>query len=324
MTTSVFVGADLGGTFLKVVATTGDGDVLGRRLAPSKARAGRDRLLVQIAEMIHELGDEVVAAYPGARLAAIGLAVPGVVDVPVGRVEFTVALSPDWNGFLAAGALADAISLPTRLVNDAQAAALGEHAQGGGRGFRDLLCVTVGTGIGGGLILDGRLYAGSRGMSGVLGHTTVVPEGSPCGCGNRGCLELYASGTAIARDGASAKRAGCLGDWPDDREPSPRALAEAARAGNAAAAAIFEQAGTYLGIALGTAVCLLNPGAIVVGGGVSQAGDVLLDPVRREIARRTAVFSPERGGVEVIQSPLGGDAGAIGSAIWARQGVEGA
>ena len=230
-----------------------------------------------------------------------------------------MALTEEWNGYAAGPALAAEVGIPVLLMNDAQAATEGEHRAGSGRGFRDFLSITVGTGIGGGLVLNGDLYEGSRGMSGVIGHTTVVPDGIPCGCGNRGCLETVASGQAI-----SAPRAP-----PSKREPgspaaplddlSPREIADAARAGDPAARAIFTDAGTLLGMALANAVCLLNLGAIVVGGGVARAGELLLDPIRQEIRRRTTVFCPERGGVTVVQSALDGYAGAIGSALGAMR-----
>ena len=315
-----FVGVDLGGTQLKVVITSEDGTVLGRRRAPTKARADREELLAQIAELVGQVSAELAESRPTMHVGAVGLAVPGVVDALAGRVELTVALAPSWNGFVVTAALERLLSLPTRLINDAQAATIGEQSRGGGCGCRDFVCITIGTGIGGGLVLDGRLYAGSRGMSGVLGHTTVLLDGPPCGCGSRGCLETLASGTAIARAALEARAAGTLPVLSKSSEASPDAVAAAARAGDQVARAIFATAGTYIGIALGNVVCTLNPRAVVVGGGVSRAGDLLLDPIRDEIARRTRVFSVERGGVDVIQSPLGDEAGAIGSAIWAAQG----
>jgi glucokinase len=322
MSEPAFIGIDLGGTVLKIVATRPDGTILGSRRVKTESRLPRAAILGRIAALVGQLRDEIAASSSASRLTAVGLAVPGVVDAPAGRVEFTVALAPEWNGFAAVATLEELIGLPTVLINDAQAATVGEHVQGGGRGYRDFVCITVGTGIGGGLVLDDRLYTGSRGMSGVLGHTTVIPDGPLCGCGNRGCLELVASGTAIARTARQRELAFATVDRAgDDDAYSPRAVAAAAVAGDARARALFEEAGTYLGVALGNVVCLLNPRAIVVGGGVSRAGELLLEPIRQEIKRRTAVFSEERGGVEVIQSPLGGDAGAIGSAQWAAQGA---
>lgn len=309
------IGIDAGGT--KLLGGVVDSELVVHHRVHRTWR-GADRR--ETVDIVLGAVEEIRAAAPD--VAAVGFGIPALVGfqrgvsvwsnhLPIAGVPFRDLMS-------------ERLGLPVAVDNDGNAAALAEHRHGAAHGAEHAVLVALGTGIGGGLVLDGRLYLGSRGMSGVLGHTTVVPDGLPCGCGNHGCLERYASGTAIRLAGDVAKAAGRLGAWPDEREPSPQELAEAARAGNAAAAAIFAAAGTYLGVALGTVVCTLNPRAIVVGGGVSQAGNLLLAPLRQEIARRTAVFSAERGGVEVIQSPLGGEAGAIGSAIWARQGVEAA
>jgi glucokinase len=321
MDESAFIGIDLGGTALKIVVTSDDGTILGIRRTRTEARSSRDTIIAQIVSLVGQLRDELEATAPSIRFSAVGLAVPGVIDAAAGRVEFTVALEEDWNGFSATAALERLLGLPTVLINDAQAATFGEQMQGGGRGYRDFACITVGTGIGGGLVFDNRLYPGSRGMSGVLGHTTVLPDGPLCGCGNRGCLEMVASGAAIVRAAKQMKLEHRLGDGPIGIDSLPKAVADAARNGDAIARNIYEEVGVFLGIALGNLVCILNPQAIVVGGGVSQAGELLLEPIRREIKQRTAVFSEERGGVDVIQSPLGTDAGAIGSARWASRGV---
>jgi glucokinase len=314
---NALIGIDLGGTTIKAVTMSESGQVLSRLSLPTNARDGRDTLLTRLADLIATLGNEP----GGPPIRAVGVAVPGVTDAAAGIVEFTVALTPEWNGFAAAAALAQLTGLPVSLMNDAQAATLAEQVWGGGRGYRDFVCVTLGTGIGGGLVLDNRLYTGSRGLAGLIGHSTVLPDGFPCGCGNQGCIETVASGTAIARAARDAIRAGDaeLRRLTGTDEPSPAQLATAAAAGSAGARRLFDEAGRHLGITLAIVVCLLNPMAIVIGGGVSQAGDLLLDPIRREIARRTTVMSREQGGVAVIQSPLGSEAGSIGSAVWAMR-----
>jgi glucokinase len=321
MSGRVTIGVDLGGTVIKLVIVATDESILARKEARTEARSTGERLLEQVSELTEQILSEVRDSDRSVDIGAVGLAVPGVVDSQKGRVEFTVALTEDWNGFAVAPALETKLGMPTFLINDAQAATVGEHRQGGGRGYRHFVNVTIGTGIGGGLILDDRLYPGSRGMSGVLGHTTVLPNGPPCDCGNRGCLEVVASGTAMTQAAREAVEAGLFTVDPADPDLSPEALAQRARRGDAVARKLFERAGEYIGIGLGNVVCLLNPQAIVIGGGVSRAGEILLEPIRREIAWRTTVFSPERGGVDVIRSPLGGEAGAIGSAVWARQQI---
>jgi glucokinase len=319
----VSIGIDLGGTELKIVAIGDDGELLSRRRVSTDATSPRQVLIERIATLVAEIRAEISATSPETMVVAVGLAVPGVIDAPSGHVEFTVALAEDWNGFAAVAALKAALSLPAVLINDAQAATFGELTDGGGRGYRDFVCVTVGTGIGGGLVLGGRLYAGSRGMSGVLGHTTVLPDGPLCACGNRGCLEMVASGAAITR-AAKTRLTGDIGASSCSDSYTPRTVAEAAIAGDAVAQEIYAETGRYLGVALGNVVCTLNPQAIVVGGGVSQAGELLLAPMREEIVRRTSVFSVERGGVDILLSPLGSDAGAIGAARWAAKQRQGA
>jgi glucokinase len=312
----VYIGIDLGGTAIKAVVTDPEGRVLVRREAATDGHHGRDALITRLAALVDEMRDELRSSHLEVFARAVGLSVPGVIGQAEGRVEFTVALTEDWNGFLAAAALEGAAGLPTILANDSQAATLGEHVAGGGRGCRDFVCITVGTGIGGGIVLEGHVYTGSRGMSGVFGHMTVVPDGPPCACGNCGCLELFASGTAIAKAGLEAG----LGD-DNAGEVSAERVTELAVGGDDKAREIYRRAGALLGVAVGNLVLTLNPRAIVVGGGVSRAGDLLLDPLRDEIERRTAVLSAERGGVEVIGSPLSGWAGAIGSAVWAAKGI---
>jgi glucokinase len=181
--------------------------------------------------------------------------------------------------------------------------------------------VAVGTGVGGGLVLDNTLLLGSRGAAGEIGHITVVPEGRRCNCGNVGCLETEASGPAIVRAARAAIDAGDaeLEQMVGSRKLSPLLIAQAAERGSSTARAIFTHAGTLLGRALAGLICVLNPEAIVVGGGVAKAGDLLLDPIRAEITRRTVVFTPARGGVDVLRSSLDGHAGAIGAAAWSMR-----
>jgi glucokinase len=308
------IGVDLGGTEIKLAGVDRQGAVRSRATVQTDARVSGDHLLEQTVRLIRQTMRELEAA---GTVEAIGLAVPGVIDRAAGRIELTVALTEEWNGYAAGPAVAAEVGIPVLLMNDAQAAAEGEHRAGSGRGFRDFLSITVGTGIGGGLVLNGELYEGSRGMSGVIGHTTVIPDGILCGCGNRGCLETVASGLAIQRAARAAVEAGSWNPAVSLEELNPRSIADLARTGDSTARAIFTDAGTVLGMALANAVCLLNLEAIVVGGGVARAGELLLDPIRQEIRRRTTVFSPERGGVTVVQSTLDGFAGAIGSGLGA-------
>lgn len=315
--TGTFLGVDLGGTEIKAALLSPDGRVHWSTTRATRAAEGCDAVVERLVDLI----DSSIRDAASAPVLAAGVAVPGVVDVAAGRVEKVANLTGDWNGFDLHCALASRIDLPVSILNDVRGAAVAEQVWGAGRPYRHFICIAIGTGIGGGLVLDGELYGGSRGAAGELGHETVLPDGPRCGCGNRGCLETVASATAIARQARAAIEAGDreLAALAGSERPAPHQVAEAACKGSAGARAIFTQAGTWLGLALGNLVCALNPEAVVVGGGVAEAGDLLLGPVREEIGRRTVVFSRERGGVEVIASPLGGRAGAMGAAAWAMQ-----
>jgi glucokinase len=189
--------------------------------------------------------------------------------------------------------------MPARLVNDARAFALAEHGLGAGRGATSMLGITLGTGVGGGLILDGKLYLGHDGTAGEFGHQTIVPDGPPCGCGNHGCLEAFARADAIA--------AAC-------GQPDVEQSVAAAHAGDLRAQQGLHDAGHYLGIGVSNVVALLSVDRIVVGGGVAAAGDMLLDPMREELVLRVHITDVSR--IKVVPGELGFWAGAIGAALF--------
>jgi glucokinase len=308
------LGIDLGGTEIKAALMGDDNRVCWSMQVATLASEGRDAVL----DRMVKLAGAASRAVAPRMVESLGVAIPGVVDVDAGRIELLTNLTADWNGFAVQGALEAATGLEVSLLNDVRAATLAEHTLGAGRAYSSFICVAVGTGVGGGLVLDNKLFLGSRGAAGEIGHVTVVPEGRRCNCGNDGCLETEASGPAIVRAACAAIDGGDveLEEFSGSRQPSPLQIAHAAERGSSTARAIFAHAGTMLGRALAGLICVLNPQAIVVGGGVAKAGDLLLDPMRAEIARRTVVFMPERGGVDVVRSSLDGRAGAIGAAVW--------
>jgi glucokinase len=208
------------------------------------------------------------------------------------------------------------------VENDANAAALGEAWVGAGRGVRDLVYITVSTGIGGGLILGGRLYRGANGTAGEIGHTIIDPEGPRCHCGNRGCLEVLASGTAIAaeaREGVARGERTSLQRLAGRPESLTAAeVAEAARRGDAFAAGIYRRAGSRIGLVLSNLLTLVNPALIVIGGGVSKTGDLLFGPIREVLAARR--YPAPALGARVVPAGLGDDAGIIGAAALVYHG----
>jgi glucokinase len=282
---------DLGGSHLSVALVDGAGELYRPQafnLTPSPDPA---RILSQVISAArHRLTgqrDEV------RRIAGAGIGVAGLVDPRAGRVLSAGNLG--WTDIDVGNVLAKSLGLSVRVDNDARLATLAEAIHGAGRGCSDLLGVWIGTGIGGGIILGGRLIRGASGTAGEIGHLPLVEDGPTCSCGNRGCLEAVAAGPAIAADGrealARAKRKGSrsvlrelCGD--DPAEMSSRLVAAAADRGDPEACAIFTRAGAHLGIALAGAVNLLNPERVVVGGGVAGAGEHLLEPARRKLAER--------------------------------------
>jgi glucokinase len=225
----------------------------------------------------------------------------GVFDGVAGTATFLPNLPGNWAGTPVREPVAAALGAGAVLVNDARAFAVGESRLGAASGRRTALFVTVGTGVGGGVVVDGRLHLGI-GTAGEFGHQTVDPAGPVCGCGNRGCVEAVACAGAIA----AAAECGTVEE-----------AVEAAQSGDEQARAALEQAGRALGIALANAVLLLAPERIVVGGGVAGAGDLLLDPIRDELRRRVRVAPIER--IDVVPAELGPGAGAIGAALWAAE-----
>jgi glucokinase len=316
-----FLGVDLGGTEIKAAVLAEDGAVLARRAIGTRGREGRDAVM----DRIVGLGEWARGEVGEAQLAAVGVAVPAVLDMKRGRVELMTNLTHDWNGFLMRDALQQRMALPAVLMNDVRAATLGEQTWGAGAAYEDFICIAIGTGIGGGVVIGGRMMMGSRGAGGEIGHITMVADGPACNCGNRGCLEAVASGPAMSRMAGEAIEGGddILASLSGSLHPAPHQIAHAAERGSATANRIFQETGRWIGQALAGVICVLNPRAVIVGGGVARAGELLLEPIRREIERRTVVFSAERGGVEVILSPLGGEAGAIGAGAWAMGVADG-
>jgi glucokinase len=310
------IGLDLGGTKL-LVGVVGDGPaVLYRDLAASQGRT-QDELL----ELLERVLGEAIAAYP--ETAAIGLGVPCTIDRARGLCIDAVHLP--LAGVPLRDLVAERLGLPTSLDNDANLAALAEHRFGAARGATNVVMLTIGTGIGGGLIIDGRPYSGSSGAGGEMGHIVIDQDGPPCNgnCPNRGCVEALASGTALAREGrAAAEREpdSVLGRArAEGREIGGPEIVAAARAGDRASVEVLALVGRRLGVALAGLANTFDPDVIVLGGGVMDAGDLLLDPARAELQRRA--LSPQNE-VPVRAAALGPEAGMIGAAMLARDEIQ--
>ena len=307
------IGIDLGGTKILTAVVRDDGFVAARdRVATPQE--GPDSVAAAIGGTV----DRVLAAAGLAvrEVAGLGVGVPGPLDPDTGTV-FAPPNLRGWHDVPFGRLLAERLGMRTLLENDADAAALGEWRFGAGRGIDDLVYITVSTGIGGGIIVRGELLTGVSGTAGEVGHMTIDVNGPRCVCGNTGCLEVLAAGPAIARMAQDAVRAGepttlltRAGGRLEDI--TARIVAASAAAGDAVAARVFRRAATYIGIGVANLLNLLNPAMVILGGGVSKAGALLLDPVRTT-ARERAFERPARD-ARIVLSSLGDDAGAVGAA----------
>lgn len=312
------IGCDLGGTNLRAaVVNVETGDVLHRKSIPTLARDGHETVMERMADLF--LGVIEESGMKKDDIGGIGIGVPGVLDLEKGMTLFLPNLPGTWPHVPLRDTIARLTGLSTALLNDVRSITNGEWRFGAGRGVDTVAVFAIGTGIGGGLVINGQLHLGIGGTGGELGHTTIDFNGPRCGCGNYGCVEAYASGPAIAAMGMKAVSQGLTTKIADLCEYdlnriTPKLIAQAAQAGDEIAKDIYEKAGFSLGIAAANICASIGPRRIVIGGGVAQAGELLLDPIRRTIRERVHIMPVEQ--VEVFQSQLGNNAGMIGVACW--------
>ncbi|HKE76178.1 MAG TPA: ROK family protein [Acidimicrobiales bacterium] len=308
----LLAGVDIGGTkILGIVLDPADpGTVVAETKVPTPP--GEDAVFDAIAGVVRDLGEEA-----GAAVGAVGVGIAGLVDLD-GILRVGPNL-PGLRGVRVGDELDRRLDLPIRVDNDATCAAWGEHLAGAARGVPDVVCVTLGTGIGAGIIADNELVRGAHGFGGEAGHMIVDPRGPQCPCGRRGCWERFASGSGLARLGREAAEAGLF----------PRGVAmesgvaehvrgedvtRAAAQGDPDALAVMESFGDWVAIGVGNIVTLLDCSLVVIGGGLVEAGDLLMDPVRRAYERRVMI-PDERKDVRIVAAELGERAGAIGAAL---------
>jgi glucokinase len=285
------LGLDLGGTNIKLALLDGDRPAELSEAPTLSYDGGPEAVLARMVELARSAG----------HVDSIGVALPGLFDRD-GHALLLPNLYGDWRGRAISGPLSAALEHDVQLINDGHAFALAESRLGAGRGANDVMCIVCGTGIGGGLVLGGRLHLGPEQRAGEFGHHTVSEDGPVCECGNRGCLELYAGARAIAR-AASA-------------EVFDEAVAHA-RDGDVRALQALERAGDLIGLAIANVLIFLCPERVVIGGGVVQAGELLLGPLRSSIAARARVAPLER--IAIAEAELGPHAGAIGAALWGAE-----
>ena len=320
-----FVGVDLGGTKIAaVVADIRDGAVAARASIPTEAHAGPDAVLARMGQLILEVAR--AAGLAPMQIGAVGVGVPGPFDQATGQTIFLPNLAGMWRGVPVRDGLRRAVDLPIWLINDARAFVLAEATFGAGRGASTVVGLTIGTGIGGGIAIGGRLHLGIDGTAGEVGHMTIDPHGQPCGCGNCGCLETFASGPSIATQGIRAALTGVptqIGALAghDLNQITPEIILQAAESGDQVARDILGRAAAALGVGVANLVTVLSPDRVILGGSVARLGEWLFGPVGAAVRERCRAIPVEQ--VRIVPAALGGDAGSIGAAIWASQQLSG-
>jgi glucokinase len=292
------IGVDLGGTNLRVAAMTADGQILEKLSSSTSYEHGPEGVVDDMVKVIRQVTDDI-----GGELVGVGIGVPGFIDMESGVIVGSANL-PGFTGFPIRDTIQDHLGTTIVLENDANAAALGEKWLGAGKHVDDLVLITLGTGIGGGIVSGGKILRGFRGMAGEIGHMTVFPDGNPCGCGNCGCLEKHASASAIAA------MAGMMGIAT--QRFSAREVYDLAVAGNPRAKLVFESVGRALGIAIANLVSLFNFPLYLLSGGPLPAWDFFAPSMFAEIRKRSFTFDSTATRVE--KALLGSDAGLYGAA----------
>ena len=321
---SHYIGVDLGGTNLRAaIADTDTGEIFHQRKYPTLAAEGQEAVIGRIVQLIREL---VQTSGDGTcDIKAVGIGVPGTPDIDSGIIQFLPNLPGKWLNVPLQAIVEEQVGLPVALINDVRAITLGEWTFGAGRGAETLVCLAIGTGIGGGVVVNGKFHLGIGGTAGEFGHHVVEVDGLPCGCGGKGCLELYASGPAIAAMGVKEVMHGHttrIGDLVehDLNRIDAEIIAQAAREGDPIARGILQRAGTYLGIAVGNILGVISPEKVIFGGGVSRAGDLLLRPIVQTVNERVHVVPLEK--VQFVLAELGINGGLLGAALWAKRRCE--
>ncbi|RJX40319.1 ROK family protein [Paenibacillus pinisoli] len=310
MSEKIYIGVDVGGTTIKVGICDAEGQLLHTFEGPTGTGKGTDVILHNIANYAREIVKD--SPFEWEQVEGVGVGIAGFLDIPRGFVKFSANLyieNTDLKGFLE-----QELQKPIKVNNDANVAALGEAWAGAGKGIDNCVCYTLGTGVGGGIIIGGRIVEGFASMAGELGHAAIVPdlEAIQCGCGKMGCLETVSSATGIIRMAKDAVERGDRTTLSGLEDITAKDVIDAAKAGDEVAARIVSRAAYYLGKSMSTLAILLNPQYFIIGGGVSKAGDFLFDQIREVFEKYTLDQAKE--GVKIVPATLGNNAGIVGAA----------
>lgn len=304
------IGVDFGGTHLRAALVNEHGEILEQVKQETRAQLGPERVIDRIAAAVQDMARHL--ADGDSPVLGIGVVAPGPLD-PFKGIILKAPNLPGWEDIPLASELRERTGLPVWAGNDANLAALAEHRYGQGRGLTDLIYLTVSTGIGSGMIINNRLLLGYQGLAGEAGHVQVIPDGPLCGCGNRGCVESVASGTNIAIEAEARLQRGLKSSLSTlGRPPTAKDVSEAAEQGDEMSVYILRRAGRFVGITAANLIHIFNPQRIIIGGGVSNAGDLLLEPMRAACDRH--VMEAYRGSYDIVRTQLGDRVGLLGAA----------
>ena len=311
----LIVAVDLGGTQIRAALCGADGQIFRRVARLTEAKEGPDAVIGRVYTAIAE----VIGDTPAADIAGIGIGAPGPLN-PVTGLVLEAPNLPGWINIPLRTLVSERFGRPTYLGNDANVAALAEYLYGAGRGIRDLIYLTISTGIGSGIIVDGRMLLGAEGFAAEAGHMIIVPNGPICGCGAHGCLESVAAGPAVARDVVARIKAGKKSRVTklvegDLSKVDAKVVNVAAQLGDKVAITAYRRAGTYLGIGIANLLRLFNPRMVVLGGSVTKSGPLLFDPMHEAIKASALPFYWE--GLAITAAALGDDVGLLGAAALA-------
>jgi glucokinase len=318
---TLYIGIDLGGT--KIAGAVWDAEkliIIARKTIPTQAHDGPDAVIERIGGLARELA-EMVNLEIG-QIAGVGVGVPATIDLEEGIIWLIPNLPGDWRGKPIVAILRKLLGCPVYLINDARAFTLAEATIGAGKGASSCAGITLGTGIGGGIAINGRLYLGLTGSAGEFGHHTIDVYGTPDGTGNPGGWEAMASGPAIAAMGMKAVAQGIttkIGELVnfDLNQITPEVIARAADMGDEVAQRILQTAGFYLGTGIANVIIMLAPERLVIGGGMAHLGDWIMKPIYETLKQRVHTVPLDQ--VQIVPAALGAEAGVIGAAIWASQ-----
>ena len=315
----LILGVDLGGTKILTVVTNPQGEILSRDHSVTPAQKGKEAVIQSILESAHRAMRQ--AGVDISDLIVIGVGAPGLINSEAG-ILLTSPNLPGWRDVPLRDTIQEKLGKKTFLINDANAAALGEFYFGAARGSRNFIYITISTGIGGGIVIDGKIYSGAIGAAGEVGHMTIDDDGPICNCGNRGCWETLASGTALAREARHRIEEGMRTSILEYAEGdvgkvTARVIQDAAERGDSLAKELIGRTGYYLGVGLANLINIFNPELIVIGGGLSNIGDMLFEPAFKVAGERA--YKQAFQAMRFTSAGLGRNSGVLGAAVFALQ-----